>query len=132
MTAAAKADPSFYNWPMYIALAFLGIAFSLFYGAYATTIWFRFREFPDPSQAIDRKQAWQEGWFDILQHPCYLHEFWFNFAGSALGWTTLGYAIWRIQSQPERFGIADAVLFLAGAIGNRLLPKHPPSNCGGV
>ena len=115
--AAAEADASFYNRRMYTALAFVGIVFSLFYAAYATTIWFRFPEFPDPTKAIDRKQAWQEGWFDIWQHPRYLHEFWFNFAGSALGWTALGYAIWRIRSQPERFGIDEAALFLAGATG---------------
>ena len=102
---------------MYIALAVVGIVFSLFYGAYATTIWFRFPEFPDPSKPIDRKRAWQEGWFDVWQHPRYLHEFWFNFAGSALGWAALGYAIWRFQSQPERFGIAEAALFLGVAIG---------------
>jgi hypothetical protein len=115
--AAAKANASFYNRHMYVALAFFGIVFSLFYGAYATTIWLRFPEFPDPGKAIDRKQAWLEGWFDIWQHPRYVHEFWFNFGGSALGWTALGYAIWRIHSQPERFGIAEAALFLASAIG---------------
>jgi hypothetical protein len=38
MAAAAKADTSFHNWAMYIALALLGIAFSLFYGVYVTTI----------------------------------------------------------------------------------------------
>jgi hypothetical protein len=47
---------------MYDALGFFGIVFSLFYGAHATTIWFRFPEFPDPGKAIDRKQAWLEGW----------------------------------------------------------------------
>lgn len=86
--------------PVAIALYILvSVVTSLFYGAYAVTIWFRAPDYKKPRGEIPNG-VWRQAWKDLRRHPAYVHAFWFNFAGSFLGWAALGYAIWRLFMRP--------------------------------
>jgi hypothetical protein len=95
----------------------VAVAMSLFHGVYAVTIWLSGFNLSDEQEGSRRRDSWLRGWKDIFRHPFYFHQFWFNFAGSALGWAAIGYLVWRLLTKPDRFGFAEAGLSLIGAIG---------------
>jgi hypothetical protein len=122
MSCAAHAldVPEAFCW----AFAALGILVSFFYGICAVTIAFRPPEFRNPNQFIRSREVWTQCLKDVFRHPWYLDQAWFNFAGSVLGWSSLGCAIWRVRRPPYSFGLAEAGLFLVGAVG---IVGHLPS-----
>jgi hypothetical protein len=115
MSCAAHAldVPEAFCW----AFAALGILVSFFYGICAVTIAFRPPEFRNPNQFIRSREVWTQCLKDVFRHPWYLDQAWFNFAGSVLGWSSLGCAIWRVRRPPYSFGLAEAGLFLVGQLG---------------
>jgi hypothetical protein len=99
------------------AFVAVGTFMSLFYGICAVTIWFREPKFQEPDKDIGSLKVWRQCLRDVFRHPSYLHQAWFNFSGSVLDWSSLGYAIWRVRTPPYSFGLAEAALFLVGAVG---------------
>jgi len=93
-----------------------GFVASLVYGVYAVTIWLRLsdKELQKGTRSANRS-AWKEPWREIYRHPRYLHEAWFNFFGSAIGWACGGYLWKRLES--NTFGTLEAGLSLTAALG---------------
>ena len=59
-----------------------------------------------------------------------LFQFWFNFAGAAIGWIA-GYAVYLRFSDPPQGGLGwfDVVLALTGALG---ITGHLPMTLAGI
>ncbi len=109
------------------------LAMSVFYGVYAVTIWFRAPELKSGQPDGGRAQSWKLAWKDILRHPAFLHQFWFNFIGAFAGWAALTYAAWRLHAQPGTFGISEAGLLVAALIGmTGYMPNTLHRIAGGV
>jgi hypothetical protein len=86
---------------------------SLFYGIHAVTIHLRAPEGPSYGVPQDCK-PWRN-YREVRSHPWFLHQAWFNFAGSLMGWAAGYYAYWRLDR--GNAGAFEAGLLLAAALG---------------
>jgi hypothetical protein len=94
----------------------LGFIASLFYGIYATTVFFRMPDLRTPASGIDC-EAWRKAWKDPICHPSHLHGCWHNFCGAATGWVALAYLLCRLERPCFSIGIVEAGLALTAAVG---------------
>jgi hypothetical protein len=88
----------------------VSLAFSVFYGAKATTIFF------DPASNQNQKTSWK------------FHQFWLNFSGSFIGWMSLFYLLTKFNVYLEHplsvsLDVWDGVCLIFAFIGiTGLLP----------
>ncbi len=83
-------------WLSKILYAITGLAISAFYGCHAIGIFTEGKREPP---------VWV------------LHQMWFNFVGSAVGWLTGYYLLFRRMTSNEPVGITDILLLLVAVIG---------------